>query len=67
MPADSSIASCIHKHLKRYQGELSMKRINAVLMGIALLLSLSAGAFAAGCCGDGASCCKGQVCCKNKK
>jgi hypothetical protein len=44
-----------------------MKRINAVLMGIALMLSLSVGAYAASCCGDGAACCKGQTCCKNKK
>jgi hypothetical protein len=36
-------------------------------MGLALMLSLTAGAYAGDCCSKDSACCKGQTCCKNKK
>jgi hypothetical protein len=44
-----------------------MKRVTSALMGLALMLTLAAGAYAADCCANGSACCKGQTCCKAHK
>jgi hypothetical protein len=44
-----------------------MNKITSALMSIALMLTLTIGAFAAGDCCSGGACCKGQICCKNTK
>ncbi len=44
-----------------------MKKLNAALMGFALMLALAASAFGAKTCCDGSSCCNGQACCGEVK